>query len=74
MQLIAVGPGADSAATVMFIISSWAIRRFFPTQVFSINAIMAHPPTKVNDPAFAKVRKRFGKNVNFADFAAIYSP
>ena len=44
--------------TVMFIISSWVIHCFFSTQVFSISAIMAYPPPKVNSPTFAKDRKR----------------
>ena len=38
---MAIGPGVDSAITVMFIISSCVIHCFFSTQAFSISAIMA---------------------------------
>ena len=51
-QLIAMGPGADSAITVISIISSWVIHCLFVTQVFSIIASMAYPPPKVNSPIF----------------------
>ena len=58
---MAIGPGVDSAITVIFIISSWVIHRFFSTQVFSIREIMAYPPPKVNKPILAKDRKRSKK-------------
>ena len=40
-QLMAMGPGVDSAITVTFIISSWVIHFFRSTQMPSIMAIMA---------------------------------
>ena len=40
-QLMAMGPGVDSAMTVTFIISSWVIHCFLSTQLFSIMEIMA---------------------------------
>ena len=58
LQLIAIGPGVDSAMTVTSIISSCVIHRFCSTQECSINAIMAYPPPKVKSPILANVRKR----------------
>lgn len=52
-QLIAIGPGVDSAITAISIISSWVIHFFLSTQQFSITEIMAYPPPKVNMPIFA---------------------
>ena len=40
-QLMAIGPGVDSAITVMFIISSWVIHFLRSTQIFSMMASMA---------------------------------
>ena len=57
-QLIAIGPGVDSAITVIFIISSCVIHCFFDTQESSIRESMAYPPPKVNNPIFENVRKR----------------
>ena len=52
-QLIAMGPGVDSAITVTFARSSWVIHCFRVTQVCSITDSMAYPPPKVNSPIFA---------------------
>ena len=40
-QLMAIGPGVDSAMTVISIISSWLIQCFCSTQACSIREIMA---------------------------------
>lgn len=54
-QLIAIGPGVDSAITVIFIISSDVIHCFRSTHSCSISPIMAYPPPKANNPIFANV-------------------
>ena len=56
-QLIAIGPGVDSAITARFIISSWVIHFFFSTHISSISGIMAYPPPNVKSPILANVRK-----------------
>ena len=55
-QLIATGPGVDSAMTVTFTRSSWVIHFFRDTQISSITEIMAYPPPKVNAPILKNVR------------------
>ena len=60
-QLMAMGPGVDSAMTVIFIISSWVIHFFLVTQISSMMEIMAYPPPKVNRPILAKVRNKSAK-------------
>ena len=40
-QLIAMGPGVDSAITVISVISSHVIHSFFATHAFSIRGIIA---------------------------------
>lgn len=57
-QLMATGPGVDSAITVIFIISSWEIQFFFSTQIFSISEIIAYPPPKVKRPILKKVKNK----------------
>ena len=59
-QLMAMGPGVDSAMAVTVTISSWVIQLFFSTQISSISAIMAYPPPKVNKPILKKVPARSG--------------
>ena len=57
-QLMAIGPGVDSAITVIFIISSCVIHGFFSTQTFSIREIIAYPPPKVNSPISANDKNK----------------
>ena len=64
-QLIAIGPGVDSAITVIFIISSCVIHFFLSTHASSIIAIMAYPPPKVNMPIFAKLKNKFKSKFMF---------
>ena len=64
---MALGPGVDSAITVIFNISSSVIHFFFWTQVSSIIDIMAYPPPNVKRPILKKV-------TNNSIIAAIISP
>ena len=54
---MAMGPGVDSATTVILTISSSVIHFFFWTQVSLIMDIMAYPPPKVKSPILKKVMK-----------------
>ena len=73
-QLIAMGPGVDSAITVISIISSWVIHSFPVTQTFSISGIIAYPPPKVNNPIFENVKNSSNSNFIFRSVDLSISP
>ena len=73
-QLMAMGPGVDSAITVIFIISSWEIHFFFSTQQLSIMEIKAKPPPKDNRPMVIKVTSKTRNKCHFICFSIPSAP